>query len=493
MLSSNPSVLSSPATMVAPQGRPPDPLTPKETNLNEGEKLETLPDSPMQMEVEGATVQAKTIGAPVVTTPVSDVAKQSGMEITDPNRVTDGTTVQTLTSYASAVAGNASAQQPPKQRWIPVGEHDLVPGTFNGEPELRVSDSLRNKLSAPWKRTLVVRLLGRSIGYSTLCNRLKALWRPSTAMEIFALDDDCFLVKLGNDNDYFSALSGGPWVIFDHYLVVQQWTPSFRVTDKLPNTMVLWVHFPGLPVHFYHQELLFALGNMIGRAIKLDYHTQHQQRAKFARMAVEVDLSKPLVPRIRLDGRWQKVEFENIPVVCFECGKVGHTNVTCPLVCQGRPGAETQCNLQSPGVDAGEGDSGDMAGFGPWMLVSRKSRLNHREVVGQGKSDQHQQATNGHKIRNSGKGEAGDKEGMAILPKLQNGKSGKVAGSLPGKKEEAKKGKAPVMGSTETAEKGLLGPRPSPLNAAPRPTKPRNDHEASTSMAVIQSPGKARR
>ncbi|CAI0403405.1 unnamed protein product [Linum tenue] len=103
--------------------------------------------------------------------------------------------------------------------------------------------------------------------------------------------------------------------------------------------MVVWVQFPGLPVHFYHKELLFTMGNLLGRAIKLDYHTQNQQRAKFARMAVEVDLSKPLVPRIRLDDRWQRVEYENLPVVCFECGKVGHTNVSCPTLDR-RPSGE---------------------------------------------------------------------------------------------------------------------------------------------------------
>ncbi|CAI0547351.1 unnamed protein product [Linum tenue] len=412
-----------------------------------------------------------------------------GNAISDLSQSIGNTATLPLTSYANVVTGNPSSQPPLKQRWIPVGEHDLVPGTFNGEPELKVSDSLRNKLSAPWQRTLVVRLLGRSIGYSTLCNKLKALWRPTSAMEVFALDDVCFLIKLGNDKDYLSALSDGPWVIFDHYLVVQQWTPFFRVTDKLPNTMVIWVQFPGLPVHFYHQELLFALGNMIGRAIKLDFHTQHQQRAKFARMAVEVDLSKPLVPRIRLDGKWQKVEFENIPVVCFECGKVGHTKIICPTIYKDRPIAGVQDRLPAPAseVAAGEESPEDGAGFGPWMLVTRKSRRNQREVVGQGKSDQKPQSPNGHHTWHSGKGEEEERATSENLPKIQNAKSGKVAGNSPGKKSENKKGKGAMGPTTNTAEKGLLGPRPSLLTISSRPTKATNDHEASSSMGSPQS------
>ncbi|CAI0465284.1 unnamed protein product [Linum tenue] len=130
--------------------------------------------------------------------------------------------------------------------------------------------------------------------------------------------------------------------------------------------MVVWVQFPAFPVHFYHKEVLFSLGNMIGRPIKLDYHTQHQQRAKFARMAIELDLSKPLVTRIRLDGQWQYIEYENLPTVCFECGRVGHTSLTCPNLYPNPKDVESGAGRPPP-----EGQSAttpeEKAGFGPWM------------------------------------------------------------------------------------------------------------------------------
>ncbi|CAL1354545.1 unnamed protein product [Linum trigynum] len=69
--------------------------------------------------------------------------------------------------------------------------------------------------------------------------------------------------------------------------------------------MIVWVQLPALEIHFYHKEVLTTLGNLIGRTIKLDYHTLNQQRAKFARLAIEV-LGKHLVPRIWLDDAWKK-------------------------------------------------------------------------------------------------------------------------------------------------------------------------------------------
>ncbi|CAI0466321.1 unnamed protein product [Linum tenue] len=140
---------------------------------------------------------------------------------------------QPMISYASAVVGhkNVTTQSPIASLWTPVGEHDLIPGERNGEPALRVSTSFKNKICEPWQRTLVVRLLGCKIGFAALCSRLRSLWRPVGSLEAIDLDHDCFLVKLSNEQDYFRALTDGPWVIYDHYLVVQQWTPNFKVSD----------------------------------------------------------------------------------------------------------------------------------------------------------------------------------------------------------------------------------------------------------------------
>ncbi|CAL1402240.1 unnamed protein product [Linum trigynum] len=126
-------------------------------------------------------------------------------------------------SYATAVArGMFSIPAPDSVRtWTPVGEHDLVSGERNGEPALTVSAEFKAKICAPWQKALVVRLLGLRIGFVNLCNRLRGLWRPKGNMEVKDLDHDCFLVKLDNEQDYYRALTDGPWVVYDHYLVVQ--------------------------------------------------------------------------------------------------------------------------------------------------------------------------------------------------------------------------------------------------------------------------------
>lgn len=44
---------------------------------------------------------------------------------------------------------------------------------------------------------------------------------------------------------------------------------------------------------------------------------------------VELDLQKPLVSQFNLEGKIQKVEYENLPMICFGCGKFGHYKDAC--------------------------------------------------------------------------------------------------------------------------------------------------------------------
>ncbi|CAL1379425.1 unnamed protein product [Linum trigynum] len=143
---------------------------------------------------------------------------------------------QQLFSYAAAVMGKMPTIPPQNQvrLWMPVGEHVLVSGIHNGEPVLTISADFKSKICAPWHRALVFRLLGLRIVFTNLCNRLKGLWRPQGNMEVKDLDHDYFLVNLDSEQDYYRVLTDGPWVIYDHYQVVQQWTSRFKASD--PDT-----------------------------------------------------------------------------------------------------------------------------------------------------------------------------------------------------------------------------------------------------------------
>ncbi|CAN1141825.1 hypothetical protein LINPERHAP2_LOCUS12708 [Linum perenne] len=171
------------------------------------------------------------------------------------------------------------------QSWIPVGISDIVPSCTNGIKALSLSHEFKEKLCKPWSHSVVVRLLGKTIGYTYLCHRLHSMWKPAGSMHIVDLDRSCFLVKFTCEQDYFKALTGGPW----------------------------------------------------------------------------------------------QIEYENLPNLCFECGRVGHERSECPsrlamIALEQQPKAPP-----GTGEAAGSHEPPAADSFGPWMMASRRSRRPAKE------------------------------------------------------------------------------------------------------------------
>ncbi|KAJ4841444.1 hypothetical protein Tsubulata_035915 [Turnera subulata] len=128
----------------------------------------------------------------------------------------------------------------------------------------------------------------------------------------------------------FHALLDGPWIVFGHALSVQHWSPCFRASKGVIERATVWVRFPGIPVDRYHPEILYGLGDMVGQTVRADEHTLKMERGQFAKMAIVVDLTKPLPCTIRVDDEELKVVYERIPQICFQCGKTDHSQEVCP-------------------------------------------------------------------------------------------------------------------------------------------------------------------
>ena len=77
-------------------------------------------------------------------------------------------------------------------------------------PTIRLSKMEKARLRSPWRQTLIVKVLGRTVGYAYLLRRIKALWHPKSLIDLVAIDNDYFLVKFASKDDYNFAKFEGP-------------------------------------------------------------------------------------------------------------------------------------------------------------------------------------------------------------------------------------------------------------------------------------------
>ncbi|CAN1773981.1 hypothetical protein LINPERHAP1_LOCUS12755 [Linum perenne] len=180
----------------------------------------------------------------------------------------------------------------------------------------------------PWSKALVVKVIEKKFSFRTVKRKLESIWARIGTISFSDVANSFFLVRFSDDSDYQRAAFGGPWKI--------------AVTH---------------------------IGNCIGRTVKLDLATSEEAHVCYARVCVEVDISKPLLGKYLLEDKTYYVEYESLENICFSCGIYGHMLDACvPPTTPVQEGVTAEKDMNPPESQEGEKATGE------WMTVTQKSR-----------------------------------------------------------------------------------------------------------------------
>ncbi|XP_058198417.1 uncharacterized protein LOC131313939 [Rhododendron vialii] len=93
--------------------------------------------------------------------------------------------------------------------------------------------------------------------------------------------------------------------------------------------IAIWVRVPLLPMEFYEDDNLKEISEKLVKSLKVDNNTIVTARGSYARICVEMDLSKPLPPSIAMEKFDYYLEYEHLHLICFAFGRVGHRRENC--------------------------------------------------------------------------------------------------------------------------------------------------------------------
>lgn len=288
---------------------------------------------------------------------------------------------------------------------------DEVEGLKEGLVAVKFSKEFKQHIRSPWARSLIVKVYGRSVGFNYIQSSLLALWKPAGRLDCVDLGHGFFLTRLSLLEDYEAVLKKGPWFIGGHFLSIRPWEPDFRPASANVSSIAMWIRLNELPIEYYNAEALCQIGKAIGNVLRVDTHTASETRGRFARLCVQVDVTKPLVTAILIGKFEQRVCYEGIQKLCFDCGRLGHKSASCSYsIRQAAASKETERSasgeddMQSRnpcGSDAteavegpstivhesaqkdGQGDVQDST-YGPWVVVMRRKSetRNQRDIRG---------------------------------------------------------------------------------------------------------------
>ncbi|KAA3469087.1 reverse transcriptase [Gossypium australe] len=129
---------------------------------------------------------------------------------------------------------------------------------------------------------VVVKHLGRNIGYTTLQNKIYNRWWSSMPFKLMDVEHGIVYPKV----------MGCIRIVFNRSAVD---APDFNPLYPFRNVVMTWIRFLGL-LGFCIREILEEIGSLISKVAKLYYNIDSRSRGRFARIAVYVNLDKPLIP-----------------------------------------------------------------------------------------------------------------------------------------------------------------------------------------------------
>ncbi|KAI9110956.1 hypothetical protein K1719_018076 [Acacia pycnantha] len=107
----------------------------------------------------------------------------------------------------------------------------------------------------PWMNSLIIKVLGASFPTYIIRDRINRMWRPKDPLKIIPVNNGYYIVSFSNKEDRDYAFQEGPWMIEDHYLIVQRWRPNFNPwTADLQCHIAAWIRLPDVPFEFYNVE-----------------------------------------------------------------------------------------------------------------------------------------------------------------------------------------------------------------------------------------------
>ncbi|CAH9119598.1 unnamed protein product [Cuscuta europaea] len=232
---------------------------------------------------------------------------------------------------------------------------------------LDFGDRLLPSMVDMWGYCLVGHFTGKFPGLKAV-HDLKAKW--SVPCLVRSHKRGWVIFKFHNEDDRSKVLLGGPYIVFGKLLMLKELSENFSFEEEEFLKVPIWVKFHDLPLQLWNDEAMSEVASMVGVPLTTDKITQERINNDYARVLIEVDVSKPppLSFPIRLPSHKvikQSVVYETFPSYCFHCKDFGHNPFICKKFSKSGAGVEkekeknvvTLDGIEGLGVASGRSDS----------------------------------------------------------------------------------------------------------------------------------------
>ncbi|CAN6304644.1 unnamed protein product [Urochloa humidicola] len=211
--------------------------------------------------------------------------------------------------------------------------------TAEEEEVLAFSDDKATEEIAVVEWALVGKVLSPSVVHAnTVREAMRPAWGNPYGMAIRSIGqrgENLFVAEFGTRLDMNRALTGSPWIVGKHAVVLKEYDETMRPSDIKFDQIEMWVRIMDLPLGWMNQHRGERAMGLIGTVVKMDVDGGGKASGPFLRARVAIDATKPLRRGIFLRTKkdeepvWYNILYEKLLFYCYSCGIMGHTDLEC--------------------------------------------------------------------------------------------------------------------------------------------------------------------
>lgn len=204
----------------------------------------------------------------------------------------------------------------------------------NGESVAAPLKEDYDKGKLEWLNAVVVQFIGKAPNLSLFHRMANQLWGRDGSVEICLVEGGMFVVQLPTAAARDRVLESESWHIQNKPLLIRKWVPGIKPLNINLSKIPALLHLKGVPLELFNKIGLSHIASVIGIPLCMDSITATRKRIAYAKVCVEVDVSKEIPSSVKLilkDGSESSIEVE-VPwyhVKCTNCNVFGHSLKTC--------------------------------------------------------------------------------------------------------------------------------------------------------------------
>jgi hypothetical protein len=205
----------------------------------------------------------------------------------------------------------------------------VTPKLVNGEIEVEIdATDIINEVKF-WDSALIMYVLGGELSMNGVKQFMTKMWNFVQLPYMYYNEEGYFIMRFHSYADRDKVFMNGPYTIRNMPMLLREWKPNFNLKSDMLRTIPIWVKLPQLPLYLWGAKSLSKIGSALGNPLVTDECTANKFQISYARILVEVDITKELPQEITIkDSEGEKmkqpVEYEWKPIYCDKCQKFGH-------------------------------------------------------------------------------------------------------------------------------------------------------------------------